>query len=316
MKKFKKLNLSLKNPKNPQFFFTEKQQNLSQKNHWWVGVNGDKWKMSIRVWWQGISSSWLTGRTWSGHQTGIKKDTLESAGVSSGDSETRSEGGSVQRWRPQRWGSRKRCCCICNHMPPSSILETGQLALASTMVLWWTWSKVCRVLALWKLRYAYVLEGFVGVVFFSPSFYWRCNKREEEDMRVDEMNYFFQFWFVRVLVSLPSFLPFLLPPSLSGLLNVLFLLMSHRSPSSETRGFSLLKGSRMLCEALRSFRCFKQCLQRAYHELNWRCSLFALLVCLTGWLKEEESCNSFLPPFFWRVFFFVCTIFRMSRVQI
>ncbi len=127
----------------------------------------------------------------------------------------------VQRWRQRRWWSRKRCCCICNHMPPSSILETGQLAIASTMVLWWTWSKVCRVLALWKLRYAYVLEGFVGVFFF-PSFYWRCNKGEEEDMRVDEMNYFFQFWFVRVLVSLPSFLPFLLPPSLSGLLNVFF----------------------------------------------------------------------------------------------
>jgi hypothetical protein len=108
----------------------------------------------------------------------------------------------------------------------------------------------------------------------------------------------------------------LLPPSLSGFLNVLFLVMSHRSPSSETRGFSLLKGSRMLCEALRSFRCFKQCLQRAYHELNWRCSLFALLVCLTGWLKEEESCNSSFSPFFWIVFFFVCTIFRMSRVQI
>jgi hypothetical protein len=30
-------------------------------------VNGEKWKMSIRVWWQGISSSWLTGRTSSGH---------------------------------------------------------------------------------------------------------------------------------------------------------------------------------------------------------------------------------------------------------
>lgn len=138
--------------------------------------------------------------------------TLESAGVSSGDSESRSEGASVQRWRQRRWGSRKRCCCICNHMPPSSILETGQLALASTMVLWWTWSKVCRVLALWKLRYAYVLEGFVGV-FFSPSLYWRCNKGEEEDMRVDEMNYFFfsfdllGFWYPFLPFFLSCFLP-------------------------------------------------------------------------------------------------------------
>jgi hypothetical protein len=72
----------------------------------------------------------------------------------------------------------------------------------------------------------------------------------------------------------------------------------------------------MLSKALRSIRCFKKCLERAYYELNWRCSLFALLVCLTGWLKEEESCNSFFSRFFWRVFFFVCTIFRMSRVQI
>jgi hypothetical protein len=38
---------------------------------------------------------------------------------------------------------------------------------------------------------------------------------------------------------------------------------------------------------------------------------------LFDWLaEEEESCNSFFSPFFWRVFFFVRTIFRMSRVQI
>jgi hypothetical protein len=43
--------------------------------------------------------------------------------------------------------------------------------------------------------------------------------------------------------------------------------------------------------------------------LNWRCSLFALLVCLTGWLKEEESCNSFFFLLFSVEFSSLCVQF-------